>query len=236
MERNAPEYKQIKALFASTRSTASPATRAAAPSLARALSLPRIDPASRADGETMLAEIAHRLGNAAAESHFGALLELDPGGLVPHRRRLATGCSIRAEPPMSHLRVIKHTRVDPLVLRLGIAQRALRRPETAMTIATLQARFDASRARGEAVHRREEARFQLHVNRDSAAALARANWAVQRGPADLRILAEAAAACGDAESASNGSAAVANAMGSAPQAGTFGRCVIASSTIACGYS
>jgi hypothetical protein len=81
-----------------------------------------------------------------------------------------------------------------------LAQRALRTPEAATTIATLRARFDASRARGDTVHRREEARFQLQLNDDANTALRLAleNWAVQREPADLRILAEAAAATNDA--------------------------------------
>src|SRR5262249_24057475 len=77
------------------------------------------------------------------------------------------------------------------------------RPELPATIASLRARFDASRARGDTVHRREEARFQLHLNRDPLAALvlARDNWRVQREPADLRILAETAAATRDVEAA-----------------------------------
>ena len=51
------------------------------------------------------------------------------------------------------------------------------------------------------MHRREEARFALHLDRDPARALslARDNWRVQREPADLRILAEAVAATGDAD-------------------------------------
>ncbi len=56
------------------------------------------------------------------------------------------------------------------------------------------------RARGDTVHRREEARFALWLDDDPARALAlaRENWDVQREPADLRILAEAAAAAKDA--------------------------------------
>jgi len=95
--------------------------------------------------------------------------------------------------------VQSETRVDALLLRLALAQKALQRPEANATIATLRARFDASRARGDVVHRREESRFQLQLNGDaqSALRLARDNWAVQREPADLRVLAEAAAATGD---------------------------------------
>ena len=77
----------------------------------------------------------------------------------------------------------------------------LKAPAYEANLATLRARFTASRARGDTVHRREEARFALQLNGDPQAALrlAKENWAVQREPADLRILAEAAAAADDAE-------------------------------------
>ncbi len=65
------------------------------------------------------------------------------------------------------------TRVDALLLRLALAQRAARRPEAAATIETLRARFDASRARGDAVHQRENARFELVVARRRAQRTAR---------------------------------------------------------------
>ena len=62
-------------------------------------------------------------------------------------------------------------------------------------------RFDAARARGDTLHQREEARFRLAIEGDvpGALTLARANWKVQREPADLRILAEAARAANDAD-------------------------------------
>src|SRR5258706_13296856 len=82
---------------------------------------------------------------------------------------------------------------------MALAQKALQRPEADATIATLRARFAASRARGDVVPRREESRFALSLNGDAQAALRLAldNWNVQREPADLRVLAEAAAATGD---------------------------------------
>jgi hypothetical protein len=52
--------------------------------------------------------------------------------------------------------------------------------------------------RGDFVHQREEARFDLRLRRRPAEALrlALANWQVQREPADLRILMESALAAG----------------------------------------
>jgi hypothetical protein len=53
--------------------------------------------------------------------------------------------------------------------------------------------------RGDRVHLREEARFELHLRHDPSKALrlAKENWAVQKEPADARILLEAAIAAGD---------------------------------------
>ncbi len=92
------------------------------------------------------------------------------------------------------------TRVDILLLRLALAQQALQRPEAAATIATLRARFDASHARGDTVHERENARFELVLRNDASSALryALGNWKVQREAADIRILAETAVATNDA--------------------------------------
>ena len=64
----------------------------------------------------------------------------------------------------------------------------------------LRDRFEASRLRGDRVHLREEARFTLHLLNDPKAALklAQENWQVQKEPADVRILLEAALAAHDA--------------------------------------
>ena len=85
--------------------------------------------------------------------------------------------------------------VDGLALRIA---EATRNPEQ---IARLARRFDAARAAGERLHLREAARFELRLRGDSKTALALAldNWAVQREPADFRILAESAVAAADAE-------------------------------------
>ena len=94
-------------------------------------------------------------------------------------------------------------RTDPLLLRLALAYRAQRHPDLAGTVAALQARFDAARLRGDTVHRREEARFALHLldRSDKALKLALENWAVQKEPADARIVLESARAAGRAADA-----------------------------------
>jgi len=155
---------------------------------------------ARAWIESLLGEIAQRQDDPAAEKHFRAALAADPHDLYT----VAAYCDWL----LDHERaaeviplVERHQRVDALLLRLALAQKALRRAETEAALATLHARFDASRARGDNVHRREEARFRLHAEGDAPLALklAQENWTVQREPADLRILAEAAVAAGDTD-------------------------------------
>lgn len=87
-------------------------------------------------------------------------------------------------------------RTDPLLLRLALAYSALHDQNAGGAIAALTTRFDAARLRGDNVHRREEARFRLHLLHQPQAALslALANWEVQKEPADARILFEAARA------------------------------------------
>jgi Tfp pilus assembly protein PilF len=93
--------------------------------------------------------------------------------------------------------------IEPLLLRLAIAEQRLRDPNFGRSRELLQAAFDAEAARSEAVHRREQARFLLEVQDQPAAALAAAlaNWAVQREPDDALVLVNAAYAAGTPESA-----------------------------------
>lgn len=154
---------------------------------------------ARAWLESVLGEIAQRSGKPSADKHFKAALAANPRDLYTigaysdwllEQNRAAEVIPL----------VEKEQRVDALLLRLALAQKALGLPEAEESVATLRARFDASRARGDTVHRREEARFQLMLNNDAEAALrlAEDNWNVQHEPADLRVLAEAAHATGDA--------------------------------------
>jgi hypothetical protein len=63
----------------------------------------------------------------------------------------------------------------------------------------LQDRFAAAMQRGDTVHQREQARLALRLRNEpkDALRLAQQNWEVQKEPADLRILLEAALAAGD---------------------------------------
>jgi tetratricopeptide (TPR) repeat protein len=98
----------------------------------------------------------------------------------------------RYQDVMSLLR--SETRADGLLLRLALAEQALKLPIFQNHTAELAARFAAARERGTTVHVREEARFTLALLHDARRALplAQANWKVQREPADARILLESA--------------------------------------------
>ena len=158
----------------------------------------RIDSAGRAWGETLLGEIAHRRGDPAAEAHFRAALagERDIYVLGVYSDWLLD--QGRAAEVIEL--VGRQTSVDALLLRLALSQAARKDAEAAVSTATLRARFEASLARRDTSHQRDHARFELALagNPRQALALALDNWKVQREPADLRILAEAAAATGDA--------------------------------------
>lgn len=152
---------------------------------------------------TLLAEIAERLGRYAdAERHFRAALEAEPGDtylLGAYADFLLDRGRAREV-----LRLIPaDTRFDPLLLRLALAADQTREPEAGRYVQELHVRLEATRARGDAVHLREEARFALYLRADPAAALelAQANWQQQKEPADARILLEAAAAAGRPDAA-----------------------------------
>ena len=76
-------------------------------------------------------------------------------------------------------------------------------PRASHSRALLANAFSVEEQRGEAVHRREQARFLLDVAHDSSAALgaAQENWQVQREPADVLILLRAAHAAGRPDAA-----------------------------------
>ena len=160
---------------------------------------PDLEPETRAWFSSLLAEIAERQGDPVAERHFRQSLEADPSDLYT----LAAYCDwlLAENRPADVVDLLRdQQRVDGLLLRLALAQTALGSPAAKDAITTLKARYAASHMRGDTVHRREEARFQLALAGDAKQSLrlARENWEVQREPADLRILAEAAKATGDA--------------------------------------
>jgi hypothetical protein len=84
-------------------------------------------------------------------------------------------------------------------LRYALASQAQHSKELPAQVEQLRDRFAASRLRGDRVHLREEASFTLHLLSapTKALKLAEENWQLQKEPADVRILLEAALAARD---------------------------------------
>ncbi|MCD2515365.1 tetratricopeptide repeat protein [Massilia sp. G4R7] len=157
----------------------------------------------RAWAATLLGEMAERLGeHGAAEAHFRTAMQADPEDSYL-QAAYADFLLERGRAPEVARLLAARTANDALLLRHALALQATRSPQAAQQRAVLRARFEAARRRGDTVHRREEARFALELAGDprEAVRLAKLNWAVQKEPADLRILAKAAAASGDADAA-----------------------------------
>ncbi len=170
--------------------------------LLRALAQPGTDAAVVEWALTLAGEIAQRRGDAvAAERHYRAALALDPADA--YLKGAHADFLLDAGRPRDVLPLLAgEERNDALLLRLVLALKQLpdRRSDFVARRAEMADRFDAARRRGDSLHRREEARFRLAIENDAGGALvlARENWAVQREPADLRILADAAKATSDA--------------------------------------
>lgn len=152
---------------------------------------------------TRLADLAARLGRPAdAERHYRRALALgvtsqfllaNYGDFLIDEKRYADAVALLRD----------WTRADVLLLRLTLAEQALGAPEFAAHAQILRQRFAAAALRDDTLHRQEESRFQLRVERNPARALdlAVANWAIQREPYDARILLEAAVAAGRRDAA-----------------------------------
>ena len=147
---------------------------------------------------TRLGETQERRGEfAAAEDAFRRALRLD----ITDGYLLAAYADFLLDRgrPAEVLPLLKdRERSDLLLLRLALAAKALNHPALAAWQAELTARFDAARLRGDTVHQKEEARFALGLLGPTQVAraldLAKKNYAVQREPADARVLMEAAIA------------------------------------------
>lgn len=162
-----------------------------------------LSPATRAWRYSELGEMAQRLGDArAAERWYAESLRVAPEDLYT---RAAYADLLLPEQRAAEVLTLLHgyESIEPLLLRIALAQKQLHDPQLAATRAQLAAAFAIEEERGEAVHRREEARFLLHVVAEPGAALraAEANFRVQHEPADLLVLLEAAHAAQRPESA-----------------------------------
>jgi tetratricopeptide (TPR) repeat protein len=152
----------------------------------------------------VMAEMDERAGDfAAAEVHYREALAGSPDAYT--KAAFADFLLDRGRASEVIVLLEREQRADPLLLRLALAYQADNRPELAAAVAALQARFDAARLRGDRVHLREEARFSLKLRGLPLLALPLAieDWAVQKEPADARILLESATAAGEPDKAAD---------------------------------
>ncbi len=179
-------------------------TRPAYERLARVLKEhPEAPAGSKLWNLTRLAEMARRLGRPdAALGHFREALSL---GMTDNFLLAAFGDFLLDEKrPAEVAEMLKGwARSDTLLLRLALAESALKLPSAAKRIQALEDRFSEASLRGEQLHLQEEARFRLRLRNDPSGALrlAAANWKVQREPRDAAILLEAALAARDRKAA-----------------------------------
>ncbi|GAC1453320.1 MAG: hypothetical protein PVSMB6_07510 [Steroidobacteraceae bacterium] len=150
-----------------------------------------------------LGEMAVRLGREAdAERWFRDDLRLNPDDF--YARAAYADLLLWQHRSAEVLTLLKDKEsIEPLLLRLAIAQKQRSDAGLARSSELLQAAFTAESERGEPVHRREQARFLLEVQERprEALAVALANWAVQREPDDALVLVNAARAAGSPQAA-----------------------------------
>ena len=155
---------------------------------------------------TMLGEMAARLGNpAAAEQHFKTALAL--GIRDVYLLGAYADFLLDQNRPQDVRSLLQgEVRIDPLLLRLALAEQRLGAPELGSHTADLAERFAEARMRGDTIHQREEAWFTLDLlhRPGPALRLAVSNWAVQHEPVDLRILIRCALAAGEPSAARPG--------------------------------
>ena len=152
---------------------------------------------------TLLAEIDERRGDAVlARTEFDQAIRLG----VPDSYLLAAYSDfllMQGEPGKVVALLKEKTAVDALLLRYALALKAAGSPDAVAANDMLAQRFDAARMRGDTIHQREQARFELEVagRPDVALKVAQQNWATQKEPADTRLLLQAAVAAHDRQAA-----------------------------------
>jgi len=150
-----------------------------------------------------LAEMAVRMGHDRdAERWFLEDLTISPHDF--YGRAALADLLLRQQRPREVLALLKgQESIEPLLLRIAIAQKQLGDPGLSRSRGQLAAAFDAEALRGESIHRREQARYLLEIEAQPREALtaALANWQVQHEPDDALILVNAARAAGSPQSA-----------------------------------
>ena len=152
---------------------------------------------------TTLAEIRARRGEIVdAESAFKSAIALEPDD-VYSRAAYADLLLDQNRPREVRVLLGDTQQADALLLRAALAAQRNGDPDAAALRDNLADRFAEARERSDQTHLREQARFTFEVMHDVPLAmdLAKRNFAIQREPADARVLLEVAAAADDAVAA-----------------------------------
>lgn len=143
---------------------------------------------------SLLGEQAYWSGDAGlGQKHLQAALELDPSDR--YSRAVYADLLLEAGRNDEARKLVRdHTSDDALALRAALADLAQGKRDSG-DVARVEQNFEASRLRGDTVHRREEARFWLaRGDAERALRCARESWAAQHEPWDARLILEAALA------------------------------------------
>jgi Tfp pilus assembly protein PilF len=162
---------------------------------------PARDPSLQCWALTILAEIAARRGDPAADRHFKDALAVSPADV--YTLTAYADYLLDQKRPAEVVKLLAgKNRIDAMLLRLALAARDLGTPDAHSYAEELAARYAAARARGEQLHLRDESRFELTLRHqpERALELAKQNWRMQRTPLDARIYLEAALAANDTNS------------------------------------
>lgn len=145
-----------------------------------------------------LGDLAAQLGDPTAETHWRQVLTVAPDDLYT-RAQLADWHLSRGEFEQTLALTEGYETVDSLAVIRAIAMKQAGHPDAQRLSDTLAERFAEARWRGNLLHQRDIARYQLDLTGETSQALehARTNWRDQREPADTRLLLRAAIANGD---------------------------------------
>ncbi|TGN39564.1 hypothetical protein E5Q11_11895 [Marinobacter confluentis] len=147
-----------------------------------------------------LGDLAAQLDNPAAKTYWLALLSADPDDLYT-RAQLADWYLARGEVNQVLSVTEGYETVDSLAVIRAIALEQAGHPDAGALKATLTQRFAEAQWRGNLLHKRDFARFQLDLadKPESALENAQENWADQREPSDTRLLLRAAISTGNTD-------------------------------------